>query len=241
MLSQMNTSFFQKRKVEHLIETTSYTEEFKKIQIYISKKKWLRAKELVGQLDRKCIEQFGTSNTRQNILHFCCRHQAPISLMKQLVEISPELIEGLDCNLRTPLHIAIRDGMSVQSVSYLIEQSTKISLNKKDIDGYTALHTACLNDGKLRSLKFSTRYEMVKVLLKASPKSVIMEDVEGMNPIEHAICGKLHEELIKLLQMYACKVRQKILSLQMKKRISSTEDAKRSIVSNSPNKQLIVQ
>jgi len=109
-------------------------------------------------------------------LHMACDHDAPAAVIRALLQAYPEascLVGTSDMN---PLHITCSSQhASVEVVKVLLEGSPDgIQTKMRDVDGDTALHTAC---------RCGAPMNVLNVLLDADPSAVDKRDFEGLTPL----------------------------------------------------------
>ena len=90
-----------------------------------------------------------------------------------------------------------------------------------DSDGKTPLSLACdtecgLFEGDQDFVRDPPSFEIVQILVHASPLSVPLEDDDGMSALEYAILSEASSEVIKLLQ---CVTRKQCEEQQLVKRL----------------------
>lgn len=157
-------------------------------------------------------------------LHAACRFDPPSSIVRKMIMLCPDDVKALDCLNRTPLHVATGTGASASVVSALVEAYPD-ACHTQDADKRTPLHMACdrscvLFDGSVNSHD-APRYDIVSILLSASPSAVILEDVDEMTAIEYALMSSGKLKVVKMLQRASQKVlRKKQEDDKMKKQLS---------------------
>lgn len=109
-------------------------------------------------------------------LHMACDHDAPASVIRALLAAFPEAASMVGTSDMNPLHITCSSQhASVEVVKVLLEGSpTEEQTMMRDVDGDTALHTAC---------RCGAPIEVLEVLLKADPTAVDKRDFEGLTPL----------------------------------------------------------
>lgn len=81
-----------------------------------------------------------------------------------------------------------------------------------DQDGRVPLHMACDSSCRLFEDEFEGQqknkpcYGVIKVLLSASPSTAVLEDTDGVCPIEYALLSNAEMETLSLIQRAARKV-----------------------------------
>jgi len=161
--------------------------------------------------------------TSEVIVHFAARFQAPLRIIALLSGMYPESLSSIDPVGRYPIHVASKWGAPPDVVKFLIE-SNPSAAGAPDSSGKTPLHyvaehyaanyaSLCKNQSVAAlvpnsiTLSFNQDEAMlyvVKMLKAGAPKSVNLEDDEGMNAIEYALESDAHFEVIKAMQR-ACR------------------------------------
>ncbi|KAL7529072.1 hypothetical protein ACHAXR_002782 [Thalassiosira sp. AJA248-18] len=138
------------------------------------------------------------------ILHACIRFDPPPRIVKILLELVPETPSCVDCLQRTPLHVAAGTRASFPLIKLLVEAFPR-ACDIQDADGKTPLHLACdsaceIFEGDGNSSRDPPSYDVVETLIQASPVSVLVEDLDDMSPLEHAIFSDATIQVVRLLQ-----------------------------------------
>ncbi|KAL7537411.1 hypothetical protein ACHAXR_007801 [Thalassiosira sp. AJA248-18] len=138
------------------------------------------------------------------ILHACVRFDPPPQLVKILLELVPESPNCVDCLQRTPLHVAAGTRASLPLIKLLAESCPQ-ACDIQDADGKTPLHLACdsaceMFEGDGDSAKDPPSHDVVETLIQASPLSVLVEDLDDMSALEHAIFSDATIQVVRLLQ-----------------------------------------
>lgn len=148
-----------------------------------------------------------------NFLHVLCSLAAPLSIIRRVANVCPDLVSEVDVLGRTPLHIALcffAPGMDV-IVAYL-GTANKAALSIQDIQGKTPLTYACDNSGNRDiPLTANMHCRLIKNLVRAEPLTISVEDHEGISPIEHAVCSNAPFIVVEMLQMYSMYMGRKAL------------------------------
>ena len=120
------------------------------------------------------------------------------------LDIMPESAASVDCLGRCPLHVAAGTRANMQ-VLRILAQAYPNACDIQDEDGKTPLILACDTSCELFEDEHEIRREppsceVIVTLLKASPPSLLLEDVDGMSALEHSIFSDAPCEVVKLLQ-----------------------------------------
>lgn len=160
----------------------------------------------------KALAKIISSATEFNgmtFLHAVVRHDPPVQIISEMIQLCPADVRSRDCLNRTPLHVACGVGANVKTIQCLTAAypgAAKIP----DEDGRTPLHFACdiecqLFEGDDGKARMPPSFEVVHCLLSASLSVVSLEDADGMSPLEYAICSDSDARVVKLLQKAAQK------------------------------------
>ena len=146
------------------------------------------------------------------LLHAAVKCDPPLELVRDMIEICPELTAARDCLGRTPLHVAAGSGAAPSLVKILV-CACPAACDVQDADGKTPLHFACdsscvlfADDTKKESsTPESPCHDVICALLSGSLAAATIEDADEMNPVEYAIMSSASLETIKMLQAAARK------------------------------------
>lgn len=127
-------------------------------------------------------------------LHQCVRKDPPPYIVQLLLAVSPESLSHVDCLHRTPLHIAAGAHAKL-SIVQLLADADPAACFVQDVDGKTPLILACES-----SWGDSPSIELIRILIKAYPTSLSLEDNDGTSALEHAILSEASLEVVEVLQ-----------------------------------------
>lgn len=144
-----------------------------------------------------------------SILHLCARFNPPSLLVKRMIELCPNEPSAQDCLDRTPLHVAAGTGASRNVIRVLVDANPDACM-VQDKDGRTPLHMACdsscdlfEDDSIALYVKPIPNHDSIKILLKASLDSAVLEDKDGMSAIEYALFSSADLQTVRLIQRAA--------------------------------------
>jgi ankyrin repeat protein len=142
-------------------------------------------------------------------LHAVVRHDPPVQIISEMIQLCPQDVRSRDCLHRTPLHVACGVGAGLRTIQCLTAAYPG-ACRIQDEDGRTPLHFACdiecqLFEGDDSRMREPPSYEVIHCLLSASLSVVGLEDADGMSPLEYAICSDSDVKVVKLLQKAAQK------------------------------------
>lgn len=176
----------------------------------ISEKKW---KELEEELSlEKCIDSYvfdakcKCCSKRHSLLHFACRFQPPLYIIKMLDNFCPDAVYHPDCKDQFPLHIAVENRASADVQSYLIERYN-FAAKVPDINGKTPLHLLFRDYNVRRNSDpknhMKETIENMKLLNNAAPMSVFSQDSSGKTALECAVSEHAEQKIQRKLQRVA--------------------------------------
>ncbi len=164
------------------------------------------------------IEEFEDDDT---LLHFVLRRDPPLEIVARMVELSPDAgaaLRARDREGRTPLHVAAACDAHATVVK-LLGDVEPTACEILDGDARTPLHLACdrsrdppfrvePRDGSFkrphaqrqRQHRGAPSYDVVRALLSISLGASLVEDDDGMSPLECAIMSDASIEVVTLLQ-----------------------------------------
>jgi hypothetical protein len=145
------------------------------------------------------------------LLHAVVRCNPPLYMVAKMMKICPDLPAAKDCLGRTPLHVAAGSAASPRLIK-LIAHAHPASCDATDEDGKTPLHFACdsscelfEDDATNQWMPREVCHDTVCALLSESMLAATIEDMDEMNPLEHAILSDAELKTVKMLQKAACK------------------------------------
>ena len=149
------------------------------------------------------------------LLHLVCSYQPPLYIVEYLVAKSPDSCLQTDCNGRLPFHIAISNRACRRVVMFLLRQH-KAAAKTSTTEGKYPLHLLfeSFSDDSTSSEQdvINTRQNMkdadliFRSICNVAPETVVIEDEEGINPIEYAIDNEVDMSIIKRMGSIAQKV-----------------------------------
>eukprot|EP00586_Coscinodiscus_wailesii_P003463 CAMPEP_0172485456 /NCGR_PEP_ID=MMETSP1066-20121228/13500_1 /TAXON_ID=671091 /ORGANISM="Coscinodiscus wailesii, Strain CCMP2513" /LENGTH=190 /DNA_ID=CAMNT_0013250739 /DNA_START=304 /DNA_END=876 /DNA_ORIENTATION=- len=138
----------------------------------------------------------------------------------------PEAVFEMDCMGRFPLHIASKFGASTSVIKHLVKKNPKAA-EMQDTSGQTPLHLE-FYDYRWKSLVSDSAHHTVKCLCDVAPKSVVLDDKDGMSAIEYAIDEEADMKVIRLLQKTSQSFRKlKISTEDNHKSVKTLEDTRK--------------
>lgn len=149
-------------------------------------------------------------------LHACVRYNPPAELVKILLALEPEAPACVDVANRTPLHVAVGMHANISIIETLVHVYPDACATL-DWEDKTPLHLACngccdlfeeeegdnamSNDNMASTIrKNKPCLDTIRTLLNARPLAAVMEDQDGMTPLEHAIISDASLKVVEFLQ-----------------------------------------
>eukprot|EP01083_Nonionella_stella_P010934 31093_1 len=177
----------------------------------IKEQRWndVRFKTSCGCTEVSC----GSCADNHTLLHYVCQFRPPLHIVESLVRDFPEAVNQADCANQYPLHVAVHSGSSSHVIAFLLQANPSIA-SLQDEHGMTPLHLAFCNYRGMTHNGFESAEDVeksipkvAKLLCMAAPLSVIVEDKEGLNVLEHAIEKEVDLKLLRNLQRVAQNVK----------------------------------
>mmetsp|Transcript_2904 Transcript_2904/g.4347 ORF Transcript_2904/g.4347 Transcript_2904/m.4347 type:complete len:284 (+) Transcript_2904:141-992(+) len=186
----------------------------------VCRRQWSLLGELLRQDDPEIIpidDAVGHPITSDLLVHFVCRFQAPISIVRIVAKTYPESLHCADALGRFPIHIASAWGASPATIQFLIDEHP-VAASIQDNEGKAPIHHLCqsfvLNyqDASIMSQDTSlmstpvtdSMLSIVDMLKTAAPHSFNLEDNDEMNAVEYALLSESDIKVVKIIQR-ACR------------------------------------
>lgn len=166
------------------------------------------------------------------LFHACARFNPPLRVVHEIILLCPNAPCAQDCLRRTPLHVMAGTGTPSEIIQVLANAYPDACMIQ-DVDGRTPLHFACdssceLFEDNIRKKKSSKNIpsiDTIRVLLEASPDSVLLDDDEGMSAIEFALFSNAELKTVKFLQKATQKIRTRMQEAIQNKRAEEISSA----------------
>lgn len=159
----------------------------------------------------KCTECYNS----HSLLHLVCHHQPPLFIVEDLVAKNPKSCLQTDCQGRLPLHVALINRASQRVVKFLLMKH-KAAASKSTKEGKYPIHLLFENCNEgISSSKQKIIYTKQQIkdldlifrcICKVAPETLVIEDKEGINPIECAIEKEVDMSIIRRMGTIAQKV-----------------------------------
>jgi hypothetical protein len=137
---------------------------------------------------------------RERIVH-AIRTHASVEQLDSLVKEEPRvLLDGLDRNGVTLLHVACsKRGVSLQVVDLLIQRYPQALTQQGTVSLWTPMHYACICHERgtpLATADCQDTSSVIQLLIQRNPAAIQMRDARGMGPIHQAVRVNLSFSLI---------------------------------------------
>ena len=156
------------------------------------------------KLEAACM----SCSTKHSLLHYICHYNPPLAIVKEVCITFLKSAFKRDSLNSFPLYVALNNSCSADVVLFLASQNQS-AVKSKDKHGRYPIHLAFSNFSRNKSKDEKTiirNHEMlnlrriIRCLCKLAPETVITEDDQGMNALEHAIEEEVDMKLINELQ-----------------------------------------
>jgi len=222
---------FSEVEIEQLFWLCSDAEN-EDIESWSSVRNWLKNNRNNEKLIAAAVNNQEEGETS---LHVILRKCPPVDIVREMIEIAPNLLRLPDSNGLLPLHIACKHSASVEVVDKLIQGSPN-TVRIGDSFSWLPIHFACANpeasvDVICRLLRdandivqcrtdnaqlpihlacvFGASFEVIKRLLKDAPDTVRAEDYLSRTPLLLAGSHGAQEETMNHLREVAIERRAK--------------------------------
>ena len=137
------------------------------------------------------------------LLHDAIKLDAPDDILRFISERFPETLREEDENGQLPTHVACSSGSSPEFISHCTSMFPK-SAAAKDNEGKTPIHHLCQSYGSskrtMSNAKLVRMEQILWILFRRAPASIVAEDCKGANVIEYALEANLGMSFVSVLQ-----------------------------------------
>merc|ERR1712232_328067 len=140
-----------------------------------------------------------------SLLHFTCRFQVPLYVIKRVVKLCENQISETDCAYRLPFHIAIENKAPYDVIEFLLKKKISAA-SQVDAKGNTALHMAILGykkkkkDSKGDFGEYNHYLKKVIILLcRVAPSSLHETNANGLVPYGIATTEGVTSDILTML------------------------------------------
>jgi hypothetical protein len=137
------------------------------------------------------------SSYQRNALHIAVLNGASPSTVQALLKLNPGVARARDVHGRLPIHYACKEDSNGEKNAFHLLKVFPEAAVVADINGFLPLHVAC---------QFGTSVPVVRMLIRASPKSIHAKTKRGSTAL---MCAKkvkardMQEELVGILERCA--------------------------------------
>lgn len=149
----------------------------------LEKRKWRKVRKALKSPENKelCEE---TDATGLSCLGIALGFQAPVDIIKQMIEVNPKLVDHTDSFGAGCLHIACLNGSSLEAIEYLIENYPHL-ISSTDKDKRIPLHHAVEFACQCTEEEDEDFYlDLIETLYKAKPESIHHSDKSRDSPLD---------------------------------------------------------
>lgn len=137
------------------------------------------------------------------LLHDAIQRGAPDDVLMFINERFPQTLREEDNHGRFPIHVACSFGCSPEFISHLVNMFPQ-SVAAKDNQGRTPIHHLCSSYASksydVNKTTLKRMEQILWILFRKSPGSIVAEDKKGVNAIECALEAELGTTFIGTLQ-----------------------------------------
>jgi len=172
----------------------------------IKEQEWKNVMKLLSVTKDECEITFD-DGSYESILHYACRFQAPLNIIKKIVKNGEYQLRQEDKMWRCPFHVAVKFEAPYDVIEYLLNQNLSAA-SHSDIEENCPLHTILLDyeekkrwhkeNGNLSQFDEYT-LQLVKLLCTVSPSSVGATNVDGWNAVQIAIDKGVKPDILVVL------------------------------------------
>jgi len=142
-----------------------------------------------------------------NILHFACRFDPPINIIRLLATKYPNSLLTPDATGRFAVHVASKYSASPVVIHFLISENFAAA-SVPDVNGKTPIHYVgqyYAKNHSMASIKDINRnmLQVVRLFKASAPESFNLEDNEECNAIEYALESNADIMVVKAMQQAA--------------------------------------
>lgn len=185
----------------------------------ISSHKWRKVLKFVSEhkeriSENHCICVDEVCQLEQNILHYACRFHPPLNIIQCLHQFNPKVIRREDCKGNYALHVACAHGCSPSVIQYLVKQYPLAAgkINTEDQNPFLLACKTYLQNNRNKSKKTGNKdlLKVLKTLGAAAPMSFIVQDCEGMDPLDYIIEADVDLMVLRYIQYNSINLRREI-------------------------------
>lgn len=189
-------------RAQHLVESPMTLAQLISMQRWHQVETMLTSRpiELIVIDDRMAI-------TQDNILHFACRFNAPLSIIKLIASKYLKSLFSADAIGRFPIHVACKYGASPLVIHFLICENFQAS-GVPDDSGKAPIHYVAQYYARNHPTgptkdTHESMLQVVKLFKASAPESFNLEDNEECNAIEYALESNCDIKVVKAMQRAA--------------------------------------
>lgn len=157
-------------------------------------------------LEKCCSSRTDTKPSRRcSKLMLLCKMNPQLSDVSKLLNENPFVIFEADSEGRLPLHVACQYGACPGVIKELLEANKDAAI-VKDISGMLPIHKVCClykqyaSQNKPEDMAEQDVKQVLQLLLRSVPRSILVEDYDGTCPVSYAIHSDLSKPMIHALR-----------------------------------------
>lgn len=205
---------------------------------WMEKKEWEESVSCIKMIDGPgvpCVIRCSDGAVCHSLLHAACRLQAPLYMIKRIVNICEDQVSEMDSAYQLPLHIAVEYGAPFEVIEFLLKKKISAA-SQADVRENTPLHSALLGyrkkkrnwEGNFDEYNHYL-YNVVKLLRRVAPSTLHEKNQRGMTPFEIASIEGAADDILFLLDTTVTKRRSSSINRSL--RSSFSEKSRRSSLS----------
>jgi len=148
---------------------------------YIEGQKWSKLRKMLNRKTSKemCSER---DDSGLSLLAMALGFEAPLDIIKSILETDPSQADIIDCFGATPLHVACLNGASPEAIRYLLDRHNYLA-KARDRDNRVPLHHAveCLCRDET---EFNEGAQVINYLIEVYPDAIHASDKHHDSPID---------------------------------------------------------
>jgi len=175
---------------------------------WMEKKEWEESISCMKMIDGpgvQCKIKCSDGAVCHSLLHAACRLQAPLHIIKRIVNTNEDQVSQLDNAYQLPLHIAVEHDAPFDVIEFLLKKKLSAA-SQVDVRGNTPLHSALLGYRK-KKRNYDGNFDeynhylcnVVKLLRRVAPAMLHEKNQRGMTPLEIASIEGATDDILYLL------------------------------------------
>lgn len=175
---------------------------------FISKKNWKSVLKIMSGNDEKALDRDSWCKCKcascYHPILYACQLNPPVDVIKALIDADASAVYQSNCSGALPLHIACKKAASPEVIKILTHANGEALMtkdNKGRLPIHVAIESSCVGKNKKRAAR--NLHDVVRILIKPCPETILEEDINDMCVIEHAINANVEISIVKYLQKWS--------------------------------------